>query len=588
MHKRLWLFAIVASVFLLAAPAHAQDTQAFSIRSFDADYFLSRDSQHISTMRVTEKIVAVFPMYDQNHGIARAIPQTYQHHSVGLKIDKVTDGAGAAIRYSTDTQNDNLVLKIGDPNKYVHGEQEYDITYRMQNVTQKFKDHDELYWDVNGDQWRQPFASVAAHIHVPAELAGGLKPETRCFTGASGSTLSECTAAATKLGNDTVITVTAARALTPGETLTFVLGFAPNTFVGYAVPLSQVLWAAAGIVFLGVLPPLITLYLVLRRWRTYGQDAKGRGIIVPQYVPPEELSVLEAGEVLKQRFVASFISAQIVDLAVRHYFKIYEVTEKKVLKDKTTYTVELVRSVTGLRPEEKAVIDMLFGDSASVGSKVDLSDLTSKLYKKAAELGKTIDRQLASEGYFIRPPQAIFQTYLTWGIVLMVFGFVFPPYTLGLLLSGLVVLVMARFMPARTKKGVDLRDYLYGLRDYMKLAEADRIKALQSPNGKLTEKIDINDTTQLIKLYERLLPYAMLFGIEREWAKQFADLYHEQQPDWYVGSSPTFNAIYFASAMHNFSTTSAATFTPPSSSSGSGFSGGGAGGGGGGGGGGGW
>src|SRR6266496_3732446 len=52
------------------------------------------------------------------------------------------------------------------------------------------------------------------------------------------------------------------------------------------------------------------------------------------------------------------------------------------------------------------------------------------------------------------------------------------------------------------------------------------LKKKKRHNGKLTEKIDINNTTQLIKLYERLLPYAMLFVIEREWAKQFSDLYH--------------------------------------------------------------
>ena len=72
----------------------------------------------------------------------------------------------------------------------------------------------------------------------------------------------------------------------------------------------------------------------------------------------------------------------------------------------------------------------------------------------------------------------------------------------------------------------------------------------------------------------------MLFGIEKEWAKQFASLY-DQQPDWYSGTG-TFNAVYFASAMHTIDTTMTQSFTPPSSS------GSGAGGGGGGGGGGGW
>jgi uncharacterized membrane protein YgcG len=582
-----FLVTLSFCLLLCAGPVQAQNTQDFLIRSFDADYYVTRDSQHISNLRVTEKIVAVFPTYDQNHGVLRAIPKTYQKHDVGLKIDKVVDPTGASWHYSTETSNDNLVLKVGDADKYVHGVQEYDINYHMQNVTQKFSDHDELFWDVNGDQWQQSFGSVTARVHVPAELATSLQPNRRCYTGVYGSTESSCMITEQKSNSETIITFAATRQLTANETLSFVLGFTPGTFVAYQMPLSQILWTIAGIVLFGLLPPAIAIYIFVRRWRLYGQDAKSKGTIVPQYLPPEELSVLGSSEVLKQRFMPASVSAQILDLAVRHYVKIYEVETKKLLKTKTTYTIELTKAPNGLRPEEKQVVGMIFGDKATVGTKVDLSDLTNKLYKKAHDLGKTIDNQLASEGYFLRPPQQIFQTYLTWAIAMCVLGFVFPPYTLGILLAGLVILAVARLMPARTQKGVDARDYLFGLRDYMKLAEADRIKALQSPRGKLTEKIDVSDTAKLVKLYERLLPYAMLFGIEREWAKQFADLYHEQQPDWYSGSG-AFNAIYFASAVHSFSTASAATFTPPSNSSSSGFSGGGSGGGGGGGGGGGW
>jgi uncharacterized membrane protein len=137
-------------------------------------------------------------------------------------------------------------------------------------------------------------------------------------------------------------------------------------------------------------------------------------------------------------------------------------------------------------------------------------------------------------------------------------------------------------MPARTVQGVTLREYLLGLKLYMQMTEADRIKVMQSPRGELTEKIDTSDTARLVKLYEKLLPYAMLFGIEKDWAKEFAALYTET-PEWYSGHSG-FSAAYFAGSMASFGAASTASFTAPSSSG----SGGSAGGGGGGGGGGGW
>jgi uncharacterized membrane protein YgcG len=89
-------------------------------------------------------------------------------------------------------------------------------------------------------------------------------------------------------------------------------------------------------------------------------------------------------------------------------------------------------------------------------------------------------------------------------------------------------------------------------------------------------------------LFESLLPYAMLFSLEKDWAKQFQDVY-TQPPDWYNGNWAAFNAGYLVSSISNFNSVSAVTFTSPSSSGSSGFGGGGfSGGGGGGGGGGGW
>ena len=579
---------VLATSLGLARPAHAQDTQNFSIQSFEADYYLDRTPEKVSTMRVTEHIVAEFPASDQNHGIVRAIPKTYKDHSVDLKISSVTDTSGHALNYSTETENNNLVLKIGDADTFVHGQQHYKISYHLQHVTANFDTHDELFWDINGDQWSQPFGSVTARLHISANIADALRPDNRCFVGKAGSTEQSCHVTTDAEGGGAVVTMASTRPLEPGETMSVVLGFAPGTFAKYTVPLSQIIWTTVGVIVLGFAPPLAASIFMFRKWQKYGRDAKSRGTIVVQYLPPKELSILGSSGVLKQSFATSAVSAQILDLAVRGYVKVYEQKEKSILKDKTVYSLELIKAPTNVRTEEKAVIDMLFGDAA-VGKKVQLKDLSSKLYKKSAELGKTIDKQLASEGYFIKPPSQVFQAYIGWGFVLIAVGFAglfIVPYMFGFVLAGVIVLGMARLMPARTQKGVDMRDYLFGLRDYMKLAEADRIKALQSPRGTLTEKIDTADEKQLVVLYERLLPYAMLFGIEREWVKEFAKLYHDTSPDWYSGTS-AFNAVYFAGAMHSFSSESTTAFSPPSNSSGSGFSGG-AGGGGGGGGGGGW
>lgn len=90
--------------------------------------------------------------------------------------------------------------------------------------------------------------------------------------------------------------------------------------------------------------------------------------------------------------------------------------------------------------------------------------------------------------------------------------------------------------------------------------------------------------------FEKLLPYAIAFGVEKVWAKRFSNL-KLTLPDWYRGyNSNTFTTVYFISSLNSslnsFSSVSQPP-TPTTSTSGfsSGFSGGSSGGGGGGGGG---
>ena len=114
---------------------------------------------------------------------------------------------------------------------------------------------------------------------------------------------------------------------------------------------------------------------------------------------------------------------------------------------------------------------------------------------------------------------------------------------------------------------------------------------LQSPES--VEKVqtvagDPINMTQLVKLYERVLPYAVLFGQEKEWNKRLGAFYEQTgtQPEWYSGMG-VYNAAAFSSAMSGLTT--ATNYASSSSSSSGGSSGGGSsGGGGGGGGGGGW
>ena len=160
-----------------------------------------------------------------------------------------------------------------------------------------------------------------------------------------------------------------------------------------------------------------------------------------------------------------------------------------------------------------------------------------------------------------------------------------PVITRAIGLLGTFVSIVAIAHRPYEPKGVELRDYLLGLSEYIRLAEADRLKYLQSPQGAERTPVDSTSTDQVLKLNERLLPYAILFGLEKQWTAELGRYYEQTgtQPGWYSGQG-TFNAVIFASGISSLSTSVASSFSASTGGSAGGVSSGGGGGGGGGGG----
>lgn len=597
MLKRLFLITTLASALIFAifvniTGVFAADARNFKINSFSADYYLSADKQKTSILKVEETIVAEFPSYDQNYGILRAIPKTYQRHGLSLEIQSVVDKNNSAYNYSTYQENDNQVLKIGNGDKYVHGEKVYKITYSMRNVI-NFQDSDEFYWDINGDQWAQSIGQVTARLHIPKDLAASLQDRQVCFQGSYGKNTQNCKISRESINSETVITSTAAN-VQPHQTLTVVLAFNKGTFkMGPDVAREGLI--ALGLLAIVILLPVITLFVMLRRWLKYGRDPKGNGVIIPEYQPLKGFNALSSAFILEESLPTKAVSAAIIELAIKRYITIYEVKKKKFIGSDTDYELQLIKQPSGLAEEQNKILIGIFGKNMSVGTKASISELKNKLYNDVKDASDFLDKDLSDKNYFASQPSKVKGKYIKWGSLALIVGFglaIFGNAMLvigfALILCGGLALIFAKAMPARRQAGVTARDYLLGLKEYIKMAESERLKYLQSPKGAEKVSIDINDPKQKVKLFEDLLPYAMLFGLEKDWAKEFEGIYSEP-PDWYHGNWTGFRTVYLVSSIGNLNSVSAVAFSPPNSSSSSGFGGGGfSGGGGGGGGGGGW
>lgn len=584
------LIAVAALVFtLLPAPtAQAASTNNFTISSYDIQYDLSRDSEGRSVLKTKETITAQFPMSNQNHGLERAIPARYDTHSVDLSIDSIRDESGRSLSYSSTTQGDLKVLRIGDKDRYVHGANTYVIEYTQRDVTKYFSDtnRDEWYWDTNGTEWAVPITKLTATITLSSEVAGLQTVEPSCYFGYAGSS---GTCVLTKQ-SDTVYTLEVTNVLAR-QNATVVFGFPQNTFAAHKVSFTEILMMLWPFALLIVTVPCVIIFIILmvvysrRRNRTNEVHETP-----PQFIPPRDASVIVAGQVVSTITMYSF-SAQLIDLAVRRYISIIETRAKSTWRP-AEYDIQVLKDVMELHEEEREILSDMFGHSPVVGERLALKTLKNNMSYNARTLDNDKKLKVLIEGaYNVRQKQpSAGRLFVVWGIIFLVPGLLtLSPW---IIMMGIVLIVLGKTIRPLTDKGLELRRYVLGLRRYIKASEAERLQFLQGPDTaeKVGEAIDVQNPGQVVKLYERALPYAVLFGYQKQWADRLGQFYQQtnSSPDWYTGTT-AFNAAVFSSTLMSFSQASSYSSGASSSSSSGGSGGGGfSGGGGGGGGGGGW
>ena len=583
--KRLILGILIAGSLLIGSgqSAFAAQTDNFTITKFDAEYSLGRDGGNRSTLAATWRITAHFPP-NQNRGIAPIFVKKYDNHPTNFSLQSVTDGQGVSLEHTWNGDE----LRIGKKDVYVQGEKTYVIKFTQRDVTRHYDNtgRDEFYWDVIGNEWRVPMENVRVSVKLDESLQTARAGEAFCYVGAHGST-KRC-----NISGDKSEIVTNVSRLNRREGITMAVGFTSGTFAGYQETLSEKLikiWATVQTIA-SSLAVILMLLLAWRYRRLFGRYSELKPI-PPEYLPPNQASVMTSAYILKNYEVMAIKGsakvAQLLDLAVRHYIKLYEVKKVSFLRS-AQYEIEIVKDLKELRSEESEVIRDMFGSSMpKPGQRLNLKKLQNNLsYAARTRDDDTNLKNLARGKYGLCEQKPVNkQIVQKWALWVGIIGVLLLSPML-LIVAGIVFALS--FGWSLTDEGLALRRYLAGLKMYIGVAEAERLQMLQSPEGAEKVKVDASDEKQLVKLYERVLPYAVLFGQEKKWSAQLGQYYEQvgEQPDWYSGQG-AFNAAAFAAGMNSLSSV-ASSASDYSSTSGGSTGGGFAGGGGGGGGGGGW
>ena len=560
-----WPFAAALLALLLFPNASALTTRELRIEKFDAEITVLPDS----SIHVTENIQARF-IGSNWHGLYRTIPVEYAspqgfNYTLFLSVKRITDGDGNILKFESSRVRHYRKLKIYVPDAD-NSTHTISIEYIVSDALRFFEDHDELYWNVTGDEWDVPIHEATAHIVLPT---GTTNIRTNLFTGGYGSRSQE--ADAEVVGNGVDVRTRSPLGYHQGLTMAiaFDKGFVHEpTAADKASLFLRSNWP------LGL--PFATFILMFYLWWTRGRDPRLRPIAA-QYEPPDQLTPGEAGTLVDNSADMRDITAGIVDLAVRGYILIEEKKKEHLMglvhdKDYVFHLRKPRTEWSSLKPHE---LDLLNGMFASGMDSVSLSDLHNQFYQYLPGIKSSIFDSLVTHGYYRRRPDSVRASYIGIGFVvgvLSVMGGIKIGADMGMapltffvsgVLTGVIICAFGWFMPAHTEQGARALEGVLGFEDFLVHVESDRF----------------NRMVKTPEMFEKFLPFAMALGVEKNWSKAFQNIY-TQPPSWYQGGyGPNFYPLMFANDLNTMSSQAGSVLaSAPRSSGGSGFGGGGGGG----------
>ena len=495
-------------------------------------------------------------------------------------------------------------VRIGDPDTEITGRHNYELRYRLDGVVNAQDGPDELYWNVTGHDWSVPIDTVSVTVTVP----GGAE-KIDCFAGPKGAT-TRCAHASIDAG----VARFGHGYLPPGHGLTVVVAIPdvngaeiePQPILGERRTSDPFSWSEAfevnpfTVAVTGAMTAALAGLIAVAQFRV-GRDRRAIGAPtdiafaqdatadepVPlfsgddnpvEFVPPDGIRPAQLGLLHDEVVHTRDVTATIIDLAVRGYLRIEEITDDD--GDVDDYRFVRLSKNGGLLPYEEHLLRKLF----ETGPVVELSSLKNKFAKHLQEVTKRIYADAVERGWFTRRPDHVRVLWLALGMGVTTVGaivtFLLATNTslgllgLPLILAGIVLSVGSKWMPRRTALGHGVYKRILGFEEFIEHSEKHRAEWAERRH-----------------LFTEYLPYAIAFGATKKWARTLESLGApppQSSGNWYVGHH-AYSWGAFGDRMNKFSSSTSTTLSStPGGSGSSGFSGGSSGGGGGGGGGGSW
>ena len=607
----LFLLSVIMPVTALAVEYNDSSPDDMITEAFNVDIAAGLDYN----FHITEVIQVNF--ITGHHGIYRYIPQSDDY---AIKNVRVESGE----KYKTDKDDDSgsLMIKIGSAHEKLTGEHTYVISYDLDGYKDADSSRDILRIDLLPTGWNTSIRESQMHLSLPSAIDWS-EANIRFGQYGSGYGLDDHF---TQETTDTELTIHGTD-LPQGYGVSAFASL-PDGYWSEATPYRERHKILSGIYLISSV--LSSLGAVLL-WLRYGRDRYKmyRPVTVR---PPADLTPAEIGYYYHHGAETHDMMTMLFYYANKGWLQIRPVLKKEKIKD-----YELVK-LAPLGSSEKKFSRTLFNGLTAnmVKSSVTLKNLERKLRNTDTSFVRTamgeveeglkvnnegtnilqrlliiiISLAAILSGCAITEPDGIYIGLFVaalWLISALCLGsavdtrkisrFLIGIIT-GLLAIAMLMLVLDGFgdvyrililvmipvslvfyalMQSPSEEYTKLMGEIYGFRDYIEKADEQRLKTLVAENP---------------DYFYNILPYAAVFGLEKEWSDQFTKIGAvPERPSWYDYDgvfvySPMWTTRMMSSMDSSFKVTSDSSDSGGSFSSGfsgGGFSGGGFGGGGGGG-----
>jgi len=510
------------------------------IRNYEVTVQINKNG----TLTVNEVIDYQFGE-EPKHGIYRDIPLRskrfgFDVHKSFIKMNWIKRD-GEDEEYTKNHFYEGIRYRIGSETELVNlyrTESRYELNYDIYNAVFEKDGIYQVYYNAIGQFWNVPIEQASVIIRFPdgQKIKKNEIEKLEVYTGSYGEKGENYDI----LENDEEIHIST-KELEAKNGLTFMLNLKTDKISPTLVDKLKIVYLSnPAIIILPFLLLFLTIYSIVT-WKFFGKDPQGKSVI-PEFNLPKDISSMFAAYINGERDTVEILNAGIFTLLTKGFIVANRVNDEiKYNKEyKTAYTQE-----TELAEEERMLLDALSSE------KNDIFGSEKRIYNKANSIIEILKDKYhkiiyKNNGSFLVPfycaapvfiififSQTNFEIFNPFIIlyILITLGSFFHRIWITVskkLLTGLIIIailgvsfyqgieifvfttyfvilfiVYAKLIGKYTNEGLRKKEYLKGMKMYIKTAEENQIR-----------KFD--NVKELIEYFNGILPFAVALGVKNE------------------------------------------------------------------------